>query len=207
MLVSSKHRLFFIHIPKTGGISVTKTLQEIWENPRRIQKVNEAHCCHTTRQHSTYAENLHLIKQHPNYTVAGTCRNPFHRMVSMYYIFRNTEPKIETFVEGVRRFRDRAETIKRAWWRQGRQHLISQKEWLGGADFILRFERLEQDFADLCDHVGIRPPPSLLHENNATPYQDRPNPWSRLYCPESIEIVSKLWQTDIEHFGYEAPQL
>jgi hypothetical protein len=65
-------------------------------------------------------------------------------------------------------------------------------------DFIGRYERLEDDFAEACRRMGI-PEPALPHRRRAA---DRRRDYRGYYTPQSAELVAEHFRRDIELLGY-----
>ena len=64
-------------------------------------------------------------------------------------------------------------------------------------NFVGRFENLDEDFAKVCDKLGLGPQ-SLPHENAARarrPYRD-------YYNAQTRALVETLYREDIERFGF-----
>lgn len=67
-----------------------------------------------------------------------------------------------------------------------------------GVDFIIRYERLQEDFDRVCEIIG-KPKCSLRHENRTTrkTYRDYFDPE-----PEARELLERHFRRDFELFGY-----
>jgi len=67
-------------------------------------------------------------------------------------------------------------------------------------DYVGRFETLEEDFASICNTIGIEE--TLPHINKT-----RATSSASFYSPSGIQRVAELWADDIKQFGYKAPHL
>ena len=177
----------FIHIPKTGGLSIREALS-ITEycNYARLQ-----------REYSGFITFCHWflpelqergLAPKDAFTFAF-CRNPYDRAVSMW-AFNNRENGLDlTFPEFCRGLND---------WRWGWRIRRPQAEWLDGVDldFLGSFENLEQDFGILCDMLEVerRPLPVV----NAT----ERGPWQDYYDAETQGIIRAYYAQDFERLGY-----
>ena len=79
-----------------------------------------------------------------------------------------------------------------------------QKEWVFAPNgkklvtFVGRYERLAADFAEVCQHIGIKAELPKLNESPT-----KPRPYQEYYTPETIELVRRAFADDIEEFGYD----
>jgi hypothetical protein len=62
-------------------------------------------------------------------------------------------------------------------------------------DFVGRFERIEEDFAQVCDRIGVRA--SLPHRNRT-----KHPPYVEAHSAKARDQVAELCRRDIEAFGY-----
>ncbi len=179
-------RYIFIHVPKTGGQSITAALVD--GSPERGKHIPLS----SAQRRGRFA--------------FGFVRNPWDRMVS-HYRFHCQSPPLPSDNYS------RDDTVNmgfKAWLMTDQFYLKEdfnhemppmqrrpQLWWLGGADFIGRFENIEADFAravELAGAVGALP----LGHINATGGGD----WRDDYDTESLAFVAKHFAPDIERFGY-----
>lgn len=185
--------VIFIHITKTAGTSVTRTLN-----------------CYTVKEsgqpkHRTALQIIDEIGQ-KKYDSAFKCsfiRNPWDRMLS-YYRFKREVQRNVPYLK-TENFND---------WILGsvfREQLLAdqylgrcQVDWLVNAEgkidtnFIGRYENLLSDFEELCKQIKVTPkkPLSKIVVSGA------PVNYRDIYTFESKAIVDALYQRDIEYFGY-----
>ncbi len=168
-------KITFIHIPRTGGSSISQWLSQIFEDK------------YTVREHifSSEIENLAPI----TFTVI---RNPWDRVVSMYSFIKNY---IRCLV--VTDFNDFV-LHKIKIWTFGKHKLSTpQIRWIeSGVTYLLRFENLKEDFKIIQDIFQCYEPLKFVnkseHENYRTYYND-----------ETRQVVAELFKEDIKAFGYE----
>jgi hypothetical protein len=68
-------------------------------------------------------------------------------------------------------------------------------------DFVGRFERITEDFAKAMGHVELD---VQLPHRNAASNRDH---YRSYYTPETVDLISELYQMDVDAFGYEPPEL
>ncbi len=214
MLLSLRYNFLFIHIAKTGGTSVRSALNRyVWRDPYRILYFICSRLSHLSGHRlgvkfPRHAKAIAAQEMLPRELFErlfkfAFVRNPWDLQVSSYHHIRRERPHL---LQGIPDF----ESFLR--WkfdpRRPYHYIIDtsiqlQSDYLidlhGNiiVDFIGRYERLEEDFREICHRIGIKPPP-LPHKRRA---KDR-RPYQEYYTPETAELVAKHFQRDIEMFGY-----
>ena len=125
-------------------------------------------------------------------------RNPFERFVSAYvFLFRNSISPDHSPEEMIgdmkaalarRRFRQRVLI-------QPQSQLLEDREGKLAVDFIGRYERLEADFEDVCQRLGIH---ASLPRANPSDHVH----FSRYYDPELRSMVADFYARDLQNFDY-----
>jgi hypothetical protein len=123
-------------------------------------------------------------------------RNPWDRLVSRYaYLLHNEKHPRHKFVQKMKGFDDYvAWEIRRAKFFQYTYVTDSDGKLL--VDFIGHYERLSEDFATVCERLGVK---VELPRANASSHRD----YRSYYSPATRELVGKYFQRDIELFGYD----
>ncbi|HEV2798839.1 MAG TPA: sulfotransferase family 2 domain-containing protein, partial [Nocardioides sp.] len=78
MLISDDQKVLFVHVPKTGGVSVEDTVKEACPDARKASK--------KIGRHATLGKILRNEPDLVDYWTFGFVRNPWARMVSLYSI-------------------------------------------------------------------------------------------------------------------------
>jgi hypothetical protein len=65
-------------------------------------------------------------------------------------------------------------------------------------DHIARFERIESEFSLIAERIGLACA-ALPHSNKSSRKAD----YRDYYTPETRNLVSTIYRTDVERFGYE----
>lgn len=171
----------FIHVTKTGGMTIRKLLGSSMRHA--------AHEVDRVDRHYTYSDYVSKHGAKDLYSFAFV-RNPWERMISLYmYMYPAARHAFEKdkFIELLDR------PIGRP-----------QIEYLTGANGhiavtkIGRFERLEEDFKEICRYLRLPVHFPLVPHLNRTahgPYQD-------YYDDDLRELVARRFRDDIEAFGY-----
>ncbi len=188
-------RCLFVHVPKTGGVSVSRALFG-----------------HLAGGHRSVEEYLELFgrRRFARYFKFTFVRDPFTRLDSAFRFL-----KAGGFSEDDRRWAERhladcgdLEAFCRSWL--GPETAMSWVHFKPQAwfvcdvtgrlrvDFVGRFERLERDFEVVCRRLGRHA--SLPHLNRSpSPSVDPRERLSR----RAREIVREVYRRDFELFGYD----
>ena len=210
MIVSASYRLLFIHVQKTGGMTVDATLR------RKLPDIEHVAVGRWGR-HGTMRSLVRKRPEFADYFYFGFVRNPWSRMYSWHSMIMRRDWQVEQIPSGSRRaagvnlfmaqvvrkyptfeafvldapdeFR-RLRTPQLDYLRVGRRR----------ADFIGRTENLAEDLQTvfrLRDLPPIRAVPQRNRSRGGTgSYRDH-------YTPAMRRRVEELFAADIEEFGYE----
>lgn len=197
--VSGKHNLTFIHIPKTAGTSIGEWLLNKVVNDENTKIVNYD-------GHETL--DMILADNVKNYTIVSV-RNPWARIYSLYcYASKETSPFPNTklwidyyhkttnkeltfsnFLENLSEIKARP-----TWWFTMDR---PQTDWIkGGADLIIKFESLEEDFKKVREMFDDFTTPLQTHH-----MYDYPN-YRDYYTTETKNLIEKVFEEDIDTFKY-----
>jgi len=182
-MISHKHGFVFIHINKTGGTSIVKSLGVRSDHPRAKRALE-------------YSQK----KAWENYFKFTFVRNPWDKECSDYHYHsrlwhKKTNRKKLSFEEYLKLPELHPQHKKYFWhsnqldWLRSLNHEIEM-------DFIGRFESLQEDFNTVCDRIGM-PRRQLPHKNSSSH-----DGYTKYYTDETREIVANLYAKDIEYFGY-----
>ena len=200
-MISHEHKFIFVHIPKCAGCSLKEHLQEnscgelINSGHKTLNKILEDLCAEA--------------KDYYKFTFV---RNPWDRMVSLYFFWRNQTPDSPFYkwdhkqVEFIKSknisFKDFVKLIS------SENSTIHEKPHLypyighfmndpSSFDFIGKLENFQEDFDQICAKIGI--PKQELKWVNKSKHKH----YSEYYNDETRAIVAKKYVKDIEHFGYK----
>jgi len=223
-MISHRCACIFVHVPKTAGQSIERFFLRLhglsWADraPLLLRRNDDPARGPQRLAHLFAAEYVacgHIGEaEFERYFKFAFVRNPWDRLVSEYR-FRGGR-RIGSFRQFVQdaalpldphldAFRHLAPQVRYLYDRTGRLCV----------DFVGRFERLQDDFARVCERLGI-PDPSLPHANAARPERARGRVMLRLrarsaarrdsylryYDPRLRDVVGERYAEDIEAFGY-----
>lgn len=178
-IFNAEHSVLFIHVPKTAGTSMER--REFLGGGGHQRIVD-------------YDVGNGVFK-------FGFVRNPWDRFVSGFYCHQAfTGASKEIFNQYIKAECSNGATPTRDVYAS---HFMPQWYFLLdehgniGVDFIGRFESLQRDWKYVCDRVGVGN--RLAHERKRIH-----EPYRYYYTAESWSIIGRLYQRDIDLFGYES---
>jgi len=206
MIISDKHQFIFVHIPKSGGTSCRTALSQIL-----AQKEKTHWAASKTTKHETLKQVKDRFEQtkkgwwlfrqkFDNYFKFGFVRNPWCRMVSFYHYLKKTEIKpeikqINSFEHFITEMGQQKEWIIKLYSMQPQYHFLIDHDGKMIADFVGRYERLEEDFNQVCVRLKLKLNLPHLNTSSHRPYQ-------AYYNEKSKELVRQRFFKDIEYFDY-----
>ncbi|MEL7354504.1 MAG: sulfotransferase family 2 domain-containing protein [Cyanobacteria bacterium P01_A01_bin.116] len=198
-----KHKCLFIHIPKTGGVSVCSSLWSSKKDEMVIKSMG-----HFTARDYEIIFGKATCKSYFKFTFV---RNPWSRVLSSYQFLK----------QGGFNSRDRAWAEKHlsrfssfnefvVEWINHRNiyralHFIPQYEFLKSVneevkmDFIGRLENIDSDFDEIKNKLGISC--QLRHYNKSNLIRPVTN-YRELYTQETRDIIANVYRKDIDIFNY-----
>jgi hypothetical protein len=216
MIISDSKNFIFVHVWKTGGSSVRQALIRgchqnqaisqslvLWDRAKAklTRKISEK----TDLNLPLYLSEVHIslgeIKQKMaankfnNYFKFGFVRNPWELRVSLYhYIQQSKKHPYHQLVKSLT-FEDFIN-----WEAKENQHLQSNLLLDSNdkllADYVGRFEQLEQDFAHIAQDLHLKS--ELKHVNKS----DHKKDYRTYYNKKTESLVRNFYQKDISIFGY-----
>lgn len=217
MRISYRHRFIFVHVPKTGGTSVSKALDAFSHDVSDVERLFAAICRRLGRRLGLRWESHRWLKfptQHVTLEELKAAyprkvfdisfkfafvRNPWDWLVSDYYsiLQHPVNPKYE-LVRYLDDFREYVEWCAENPPTPQMDYLMDSD---GGmlADYVGRFENLTEDFATVAARLGIDA--ELPHLNRSV--QRRSPIYREQYDDHARKTVEQILSKDIEGLGYE----
>lgn len=166
----------FIHIPRTGGTILTKTLRP-------------------------YSDSLSFSDHQPANKMTtidrfsfSIVRNPYARQISLYKLIKSDRAHhLHKQVE-LLSFHDYICDLlpNISLLRMQQREFICNDEIIS-VDFVGRFETLAKDFLIVCDRIGITQDIIIL------PFKD----YRSYYKNDMVRVVNSLFEDDLKIFGYK----
>ncbi len=231
-MICHQQRCLYIHIPKTAGQSVERVFLALngltWETrealllrPNDDPDKGPPRLAHLTA--GDYLRYGYLTPdQFQSYFKFAFVRNPWARMVS-FYKYLSYGVTFPEFVFGD--FQKKLWT-EMYWFTRPQAEFLYDNQGHLLVDFVGRFERLQDDFNEICQRVGL-PPTPLPHVNKSKKHAQKvqfslrprrflrylrhrgyrpPAPqfphWRDYYDEATRALVAELYRADIERFGY-----
>ena len=216
MILSSKYRFVFVHIPKTAGISVTESLKPFSDDRKRslaksikrrlpfIENPNHVHF----REHEPALKMVQKLsrRRFDELTSFSVVRDPFDHAVSHYEYMKQFRIASVAEKVGAMTFNEylRYRTKKPFWNDTVFARLPDQCYFLMDSnnqicvDRLIRFENLQQEMQALAADLDLKGY-QLPHKNKT---KSQRKPLRSYYDQESIDLVRKIYRRDFEHLGY-----
>ena len=212
MLISDAKRALFVHVPKTGGMSIETAFRDACPDARATDPSR-------ARRHAPLGKIIRVEPQTADYWSFGFVRNPWSRMVSWYSMIaswnRNHGPasgKPQDRVRGDMRDGNQMWRAVAAYGsfeefvlrgpdeitRVGRAQIDYLRAPASGAevDFIGRTENFAEDLQTVQRVLGVEPaPPPHRNRSRHGSYRD-------YYTEASRAKVAEVFAEDIDRFGY-----
>lgn len=208
-ILSRELGVLFIQTPHTGSTAIGKLLRERLGGVRIPAEPPASGGGDGTVKHATLEELMtggHIsAEDRAGLVVAAGVRNPWDQVVTAFMRAQSGQakwkgqrmpPRALEFEAWIRA-RYAPPLLKRA---RG-QTAHRPKDHLSGADQIIRYEHLQEDFDELMRRVGA-PPVEVPRFNVTTAKEDAAQHWSSYYSPASRAIVADVYADWIERFGY-----
>ena len=210
-MISRTKNFLFIHVPKTGGNSVSTALQTYTDikfmeaNSPKGLGVSENFWpidpIFGSIKHFSVDKWCELLgKSISDYFIFSTVRNPIDRAISLYFFMKQTliHKQISWLEDNSEDARDRLSKSEfRNFLLSDVQSQLSFVKSSAGLDIhLMRFERLVDDFAAVCRQLGLNE--ASLPVINAS----RRPPLKRLLDAGTQKLLAEVFEDDFRSFGY-----
>ena len=208
-----RHRILFVHIAKTGGTSVRAALRPLrWTDPYSIPIYMGNHIARATKYRTGCKLHRHgkaitakdmLSVFYDELFKFSFVRNPWDLHVSSWLHVRRMKNKplgsdleFPEFLK-LRFSTDRPRSYSLDALAEPQTRFLTDFDGNLIVDFVGRFERLEEDFEEVCRLAQLRKL-SLPHRRKAKNRRD----YRTYYSDALAEFVAEKHASDIDRFGY-----
>lgn len=190
-MINHEHKFLFLHLPKTGGTSINKFLNDKFKN-------NERDFGHPYL--SDYGNNL------SDYFKFTIVRNPYDRLVSAFFYMKEYS-KYPADIKFRERWKLKDDTfesfvIEKLPIIVGNKntrprHFKPQVQFgTAGLDYIGSFTTMQDDMNIICDKIGVEKQ-DLPHINSSNHKN-----YSEYYNKELLDIVKTLYFNDFNNYDH-----
>jgi hypothetical protein len=214
MVISNKYKFLFVHIAKTGGTSIRSTLERYrLRDPLYLPQFICSRISHLTGHRigckiPRHAKVIAAYEMLPRDLFNSLfkfafVRNPWDLQVSSFHHIKRERPHRMEGHEDFESFLRWKFDLERPYQFHIDTSIELQSDYLVDlhgnvlVDFIGRFENLAEDFAHICDRIGIKTP-TLAHKRKAG---DRKS-YRKYYTDDTAALVARHFKADIDMFGY-----
>lgn len=207
MIISHEHRYLFVELYHTGSTAVSRELCELYGGEPILRK------------HSFYRDFARQASaDERRYFTFSTIRNPLEVVASFYYKYRNDHDEYENPANWsrnggwvtpliLRQYRFVKETNCSFAGYLRHFHWYPYDNWSRldhhRMDYVMRFERLAEDFDLVLRRIGIEPVRPLPRANVTA---GKPREPEDLHSPEVRELAIRSFGPFMRRWGYDFPE-
>jgi len=198
VIISHDHKFIFFAVGKTGSHSIESVLRKYADE---FEMSREEHIFFLEHIPPFFSKKKLSSEIWSSYFKFAYVRNTWDMVISDLFWNNLVDRNIERIsVQDVNNLYENQKQYRRGiTWSETREQysFLSDKQGNSLVDYIGRFERIQEDFDEICGLIGIaREQLPILKAQNHKPYR-------RYYTPETIERVRQLWIRDIEKFAFK----
>jgi len=183
LLINHLHKWAFIHIPKTGGTSITNSILDIPET-----EVLTSH------------DTIRLLENSSDYFVFTMVRNPYTRFMSAYYA-NCRKGGYETLENYIKNFNE-----NETWNLPQNHYILSGKTKSRKVNFIGRYENYTNDVSYIFEKLEVNKKIPHLNRNpiyDKHPELNQESFYKHMYQEEWIkDWVRERYLNDFKIFNY-----
>lgn len=226
-MVLIKEKLIFIHIPKTGGVSIEEYLQLYYGHKRNaflfnhgfgtyLDKFSNKHTIYPHMHYPLRRINDELIKNQVkvdnSWTIFSIVRNPYNRFLSELFYNENK-------TNGFRyNYFTLPENQRGRYLNQCLDHYLNndihdnyhsnhtlpQYKFFEDTDLTSNIFKFEDGLENALIHLGFDAKNKVQHHLNSFNYigVERPN-YEDIYTRYFIETINNLYQKDFQYYDYK----
>ncbi len=189
----------FVHIPKTGGSTISSILRR--PNALSLHKHDPSPAI---SKHASVFEHLeHLGPKSGDFFKFSFVRNPWDRLVSAYHYVAERRTSMEsvtnheTFEDFLASFiEEPSQFLNTKYFRPQSSYLVNDDGEMP-LDFLGRFETFEKDLGVVLREIGSRR--MFFRHRKKSQRRD----YRDYYTAQSSKAVGEVYFRDVQNFGYE----
>lgn len=192
-MVNHDYEFIFAHTPKCGGISIEHSLPN-------------GELCNSHILIKDYKKIFNHKLDH--YFKFSCARSPWDRLVSLYFFWKQQDessPHWKWDKSACLFIREQNLSFKKflqacfvdrldVFWK--RQHIMPSCSFARGADYVIQFDSMQDDFNYVCDKLNL--PRKILPKLNSSKHSH----YSQYYDEYSKNLIGHVYNKDIELFNY-----
>jgi len=210
MLISKKNNFIFVHIKKTAGTSITKSLSPYDDrsiylkilNTRILTRIKYSRGMNPLPHHAPAYKIKEYIgsEEYEKYFSFAFVRNPFDWQISNYFFIKQS------------RLHPRYNEVKKLSfneyldWTLTNNRIYSQSEFISDksdktkiiVDYVGKLENIDEDFDHILKEINLDPQMNLKFTNKSK----RNKNYKQYYDEYSIEFIKEHYKTDLDNFSY-----
>jgi len=180
-------KIIFIHIPKTAGYTIGRSLNDI------------------DALHSGYGFSHEIARKivkphHTKEIIMAVVRNPYDRMYSIYEFYRKKRTDISknvTFENFILNF-EKQYYLKKPQFNTCYDYVINKSGKIMATD-ILHFENLQKDYEHFCKKYDIK---NNLVVRNKNELKNENVDFKTLYTEDMKKVIERVFRNDFREFNY-----
>lgn len=196
MIISEEKKYIFIHIPKSAGHSIFNLLTSE-NNMSKIEKRWNVILNYVSGAHVCASRLKTRFKGYEEYFKFAFIRNPFDRIVSLYWYVKQNDPR-DKWIYNFNNFTEFVYGIDEGIKGDLRKlsDYICDDNGNILVDFLGRIENLAEDFKIVANKLNIEGNLSYHNTSKHKNYRD-------YYTKDTKKIIEQIFKDDLERFGYE----
>jgi hypothetical protein len=200
MIVSESKKYIFIHIPKTGGTTITEYL-DIWG---AVSKKYWGHMAHYGMK-DLANQNL-IMSDISAYAIVAFSRNPYDRIYSCYKFIKEVNVNFisfKTFLENIQN------GVISNPMTMSMSEIISANDLLKNSNItVYKYENFDTEFANMVANIGI--PLMNIKSYNVSTSDAQVSDLGATFKyksifdsdPSLVSLVNEIYEIDFTSFGY-----
>jgi hypothetical protein len=213
MVINDRRKVIFIHIPKTGGVSVERSIHKALGGDEKIpygQLINQP----PKIEQSIPGLGLHsMLKDYRRYFgqeindfyIFSIVRNPWRRMVSHYEYLISTmfNRRVNAYNRlDFPKFVQVYKTKLLAYSLLEGYDTFLKDDYSTQLNKVIKLENINEELPIIGDEIKLEIT-EVLHMNPTNPNQKEHKNWRDYYNPGLRDRVYKMFENDIKKYNYE----